>query len=273
MGFGIAKPVWNKVATLVPSTTAQNHSPWLGHFPQMREWIGERQIKNLKLYDYSITNKDFEATVSVPRNSLDDDSYGIFMPMMQEMGYAAATHPDEIVFDLITNGDTLNCFDGQAFFDQDHYVVDVGAVSNYQSGTGSPWILLDTHRPVKPFVLQMRKPYTFISKNLPTDDNVFFSKEYIYGVEARLNGGYGFWQMAYRSDDTLNKENFEANRAAMKSFKGDGGRPLGCSPTLLVCGPSNEAAANEVVMAERLANGASNTNYRSVEVLVTEWLE
>ena len=31
------------------------------------------------------------------------------------------------------------------------------------------------------------------------DDNVFFEKKYIYGVDSRDNAGYGLWQLAYGS--------------------------------------------------------------------------
>ena len=40
--------------------------------------------------------------------------------MFEEMGRAAATHPDELVFETVANGFTEECFDGQPFFDTDH---------------------------------------------------------------------------------------------------------------------------------------------------------
>lgn len=275
-GLRGAEPVWDKVATRIPSSSSQNRYAWLGQFPKLREWVGDRHIQSLKSHDYTITNKDHEATVAVDRNDIDDDNYGIYTPMMQEMGYAAATHPDEIVFDLLKNGDTNLCYDGQGFFDTDHPVGKEGnetTVANINTGGSSnPWYLLDTRRPLKPFIFQVRKPYDFVSKTAPTDDNVFHSKQFLYGVDARVAGGYGFWQMAYRSNQTLNAANYEATRAAMKSFVSDEGRPLGIMPTLLVVGPSNEADAKEVIKAERNANGASNVNYNDVGVLVTPYL-
>ena len=119
----------------------------------------------------------------------------------------------------------------------------------------------------------MRKPYNFVSKVAETDENVFRRREYEYGVDARVSGGYGFWQMAFRSDNTLDATNFRANRAKMKAFKSDEGRPLGIKPTLLVVGPSNESAANEVIKVERLASGATNPDWNNVQVLVCEWLD
>ena len=71
--------------------------------------------------------------MGVTRTAIEDDQLGIYTPLFEEMGYGAATHPDELVFGLLKNGHTTNCFDGQSFFDTDHPVyaeVDgTGAVS------------------------------------------------------------------------------------------------------------------------------------------------
>ena len=88
----------------------------------------------------------------------------------------------------------------------------------------------------------------------------------------RSNVGFGFWQQAWKSKAALNAAAFDAAWAAMASFKADGGRPLGIKPTHLLVPPALRAAANEVVMVERLASGASNANYKAVEVVVVPWL-
>lgn len=46
---------------------------WLGDIPGMREWIGDREVQNLTASDYTIKNKDFELTVGVDRNAIEDD--------------------------------------------------------------------------------------------------------------------------------------------------------------------------------------------------------
>lgn len=270
-GFRNAMPEWNKIATQVPSTSAQTRYSWLGQFPRLREWVGDRQLKSITAHDYTITNKVYESTVSVLREVIEDDEYGTLAPMMQELGYAAATHPDEIVFDLLKNGTSSLGFDGQNFFDTDHPVGSTTA-SNYTAGGSNAWYVLDTSRSLKPLILQMRKPYNFVRKDAETDDNVIYKREFVYGVDARLNGGYGFWQQAYRHNDTLNSTNFDSVYAAMMSRVSDDGRPLGIRPTLLVVGPSNRAAALSVVKVSTLANGASNPNFGAVEVLITDKL-
>ncbi|MDH5525213.1 MAG: Mu-like prophage major head subunit gpT family protein [Desulfobulbaceae bacterium] len=275
-GFTGVTPLWNKVATMVPSTTGTEDYGWLGQIPGMREWIGDRHIHNLKQHDYSIKNKKFELTVGVPEEKVDDDQYGVYAPMMETLGQSANEHPDQLIFALLAAGFSTLCYDGQYFFDTDHPVLQEdgteASVSNMQAGAGNPWFLLDTRRPLKPLILQMRKKPNFVRKDRPEDDNVFTRGELIYGVDDRKNVGFGFWQMALGSKDTLDATNFDLAMAAMGAFKGDHGKPLGVMPNLLVCGPSNRAKAKAVVEAERLASGASNTNFKAVDVLVVPWL-
>ena len=264
-------PDYTKVATVVPSTTRAENYSWMGQFPKVRQWIGDRQVKNLSAFTYTITNKDWEVTVGVPRNDIEDDSYGIYTPLMAEMGGSAASHPDELVFGLLAAGFSTPCYDGQFFFDTDH-PVGAGFVSNLQAGAGAPWFLLDTSRSLKPIIFQDRKKPKFEALVKDDDANVFFKKEYIYGCDARYNVGFGFWQMAFASKATLDQGNFNAAIAAMLSLKGDEGRPLGVKPRLLVVGPALRDKANEVVLSQKLANGADNPNYKVVEVLVVPWI-
>lgn len=275
-GFAGVAPLWGKVATLVPSSTASEDYGWLGKIPGMREWIGDRQINNLKQHDYNIKNKSFENTVGVDRDHIDDDQFGIYAPMMETLGQTAAEHPDILVFGLLAAGFATRCYDGQYFFDADHPVIgadgQTASVSNLQAGSDAPWFLLDTRRPLKPLIYQERKKPNFVALNQDTDENVFMRKEYLYGVDSRCNVGFGFWQMAFGSKAALSAENFEAAYAAMGAFKGDHGSPLGVRPNLLVVGPGLSGAARKIVEAQLINGGDSNTNYKRVDLLEVPWL-
>lgn len=269
--FAGTAPTWNQVATLVPSTAKQENYAWLNDFPRLREWVGDRHIKSLAASGYSLKNKKFESSIGVPRDDLEDDSYGVFTPLFSEMGYAAATHPDELVFALLAAGNTTLCYDGQYFFDTDH-PVGGASVANDLGGAGAAWYLLDTSRPLKPLIFQRRKDYMLKAMTAEEDEGVFMRDEYRYGVDARCNVGFGFWQMAVRSKQTLDETNYGAARAAMMAFKSDEGRPLGISPRLLVVPPSLEGAALKLIQAETNASGASNIYRNTAQVLVCPWL-
>jgi phage major head subunit gpT-like protein len=47
------------------------------------------------------------------------------------------------------------------------------------------WYLLDNSGVIKPFLVQIRQAPQFVSLNNPTDANVFFKKEFIFGVDSR----------------------------------------------------------------------------------------
>ncbi len=111
---------YEKIATTEPSTTAETRYTWLGQFPQMREWIGEREIQNISAYDYSIKNKKFEMSVSVPRDAIEDDQYGTYTPMFSHMGEAAARHPNTLCFGALKAGFREKCYDGKPFFSEGH---------------------------------------------------------------------------------------------------------------------------------------------------------
>lgn len=273
--FDETKPMYDKVATVVNSETSEESYKWLGSFPKMKKWIGERQIQNLAAHDYTIKNESYEATVAVPKEDIEDDKIGIYNPMVQELGQSAAWHPDEIVFGLLGKGFENKCYDGEAFFSENHpvgkkkvsnkgtaklspesYAAARTAIMSFKDEEGKPlklipdllvvppalegeakkileadqingttnvlkgtaqvlvvpelatndnaWYLLCTSRPLKPIIFQLRKKPQFVALTSETDSNVFMNKEYVYGVDDRCNGGYGFWQMAYGSDGSAN---------------------------------------------------------------------
>lgn len=269
--FQGVETLYQKVAMVVPSSVREETYAWLGAFPRMREWVGERHIRNLELHSYTIKNKDWEATIEVDRNDIEDDSIGVYRPIVAELGRSAAAHPDELVFTLLSQGFTTPCYDGQYFFDTDH-PVGSGTVSNHGGGAGTAWYLLDAGKAVKPLIFQSRREVEFVSKDRPDDEGVFMRKKYVYGVDRRDNAGFGLWQLAYASKDALNAANYGAARTAMMSFKDNEGKPLYINPGLLVVPPSLEAEARELLMNERDTSGATNKWKGSAELLVAPWL-
>lgn len=118
--FSEAEPQYTKIAMVVPSTTKTEVHEWLGAFPKMRQWVKERKISNLKGFKWSIENKDWESTVAIPRNDIEDDTFGLFTNLFGAMGGSAKRHPDQIVFKLLNDGFTNLCYDGKTFFATNH---------------------------------------------------------------------------------------------------------------------------------------------------------
>lgn len=268
----------DSIAMTVPSTARQETYSWLGAMPGFREWVGPRILHNLSLQSYAIKNKSFESTITVPRDDIEDDQYGVFGPMFSELGRRAKTHPDELLFALMKAAFSTNCYDGQNFFDTDHPVGDgaivpVGSVANTDGGSGAPWFLLDTSRAVRPFIWQLRRNYQLVRKDQPNDDHVFMNKEFIYGTDARCNLGLGLWQLAWGSKQPLDAEHYKTARAAMMGFKDDAGQLLGIVPDTLVCGATNESAARKLLNSELSTGGESNEWKGTAKLIVTPYLE
>ncbi|MGQ7818821.1 Mu-like prophage major head subunit gpT family protein [Metapseudomonas furukawaii] len=275
--FQAAPSTWEKIAMKVPSKTGTNLYAWLSRFPRMQRWIGEKHVKALKAYKYAIENEDWEATVEVDRNDIEDDTLGIYAPQAQMAGHSAKQLPDQIVYEVVNGAFETLCYDGQYFFDTDHPVggssvsnrgkkklaihslaaamasygaarIAMGQVideegdplditpnillvpkaledaartlltadrledgkANIYKGTAelvvsgrlksdTAWFLLDTSRPVRPFIYQERKAPDFVQQTDMSSDDVFSRKKFKFGAEARAAGGYGFWQLAYGS--------------------------------------------------------------------------
>ena len=274
--FEGVKDTHDKFATTVPSSTGETNYTWLGQMPGMREWIGERTIQNISAYDYTIKNKNFESTISIPRNAIEDDQYGQYSTVFAAHGEEAGRHPNVLCYEVLKNGFNKKCFDEKSFFSEDHpsgkdgkYKVSnrskkkfsseeyekarqsmmmltgdkgqslglvpdllivspanekaarlvleadqINGTTNVLKGTAellvapeladreNYWFLLCTNRFLKPIIFQDRKKAKLTALIKDDDDNVFMRNEFIWGVDARYNAGYGFWQMAYGSTGT-----------------------------------------------------------------------
>lgn len=265
------QPMKDRIAMTVNSAAKEETYGWLGNYNRLREWVGDKVVNNLVTSGFSIKNRTFENTVSVPREDIEDDRIGIYSGAFKMLGQDAAQHPDEMVFELIRNGTAQLCYDGQNFFDPDHPAdpenpASASIANMDMTGSTPGWVLLDTSKVVKPFIFQKRKDYTFIRKDQDGDDNVFFRNEYIYGVEARVNAGYGLWQLAYASDKTLDATAFAAARAAMMNLKAPTGKPLGIKPDLLLVAPNFENDALKLLNLD-------TSHYKgTMELVVCPWM-
>lgn len=275
-GLDMAVKLGDKVAMTIKSTLAENRYGWLNQMPGMREWIGARVIQNLAESGYAILNKHFELTIGVDKNDIEDDNLGQYSMLMKRMGEAVSAYPEQLIWDALKNGFATNCFDGQFFFDTDHPIKDKDGndttYANTDGGSGTPWFLLCTNQSVKPIIYQERQAATFTTKDKATDDNVFSERRYVYGADLRCNVGYGFPQMAWGSKQTLSAANYAIARAAIQNMKGDGARPLGLIPNLLVVPPSLESAGRQILNSEYGTGGVTNEWKGTAELLVVPWL-
>lgn len=282
-------PVWSKeVASEIPSGGRSLRHAYINKIPRMRQWVGERQMNNLVANGYEIVNNDYELSLQIDRNDIEDDLIGVYAPGTEMIGQQAAKWPDDLVLALLQNGATSLGPDGVSFFNTAHPTFDAAGdtYSNYSSssfaltsanfntarsrmmafkgadgkamgitpnllvvppalevaarqilnttwftpansvgqvGTSGPsenvlygmakllvvpelagvfsgdtaWFLLDTSKPIKPFVFQLRKAPQFVMRTDPSLDNVWRWKTFEMGVDSRGAGGYALPHLAY----------------------------------------------------------------------------
>jgi len=276
--FSTAEPLYPRIATVVDSSSDKESYNWLGSVPALREWTDERIPGALRTHEYEIPNRKYEATVEVDRETFEDDRLSQIKPRIEELAVRAATHPDELVIELLNGGFSTACYDGQYFFDGDHSEGDSGTQSNvlstalsadelenavtammqFKDDQGKPlgvmpdtllvgpdnyftareilnsvsivvagasdvekpsgnplsgmldllvsphidsgkWFVLATGHPVRPLLLQWRIKPEFTAVTDPSDEYVFSTDVFKYGVRSRLGAGYGLWYLAVGS--------------------------------------------------------------------------
>jgi len=265
-------PIYKLLAMVVPSSAQEESYNWLGESPLLKEWFDERQIERLKAYDYTVRNKDWEATIAVGRNDILFDKLGLVRPRSEGLAAEGPRHYERLILALFLTGFDTVCYDGQYFFDSDHpndsegtqsnvtdavlaadaYAAAYAAMMSLKSHKGEPlgvqpthlavppqlrstgleilkaerladgatnvnkdsaelivvpewsghatkWGLFDLSKPVKPFILQVVKEAEFAALDMPTDENVFMRKEFLFGIDTIDNAGFGLWELGYGS--------------------------------------------------------------------------
>jgi phage major head subunit gpT-like protein len=130
LGVEAAMPFYPEIATVVQSEGADEQYGGLGSVPGVREWLGDRQFHTLRGGQFTITNREWENSVQIQKNDIDDGRLAKYGPILEQMGIEAMHHPDELMFELLVAGDSTLAFDGQFFFDTDHSWGASGTQSN-----------------------------------------------------------------------------------------------------------------------------------------------
>jgi phage major head subunit gpT-like protein len=125
-----ATPFYPQISTIIQSDGYDESYGMLGSMPGIREWLGDRQFKELRAGTFTITNKHWENSLLIKKTDLADDRMGLYGPLMEDLAIEAAYHPDELFFTALVNGETTACFDSQYFFDTDHSWGDSGTQDN-----------------------------------------------------------------------------------------------------------------------------------------------
>lgn len=136
-------PLRDQIVTVVTSRTNKESYNWAAAVPNLREWVSERTIQDLKGRNYTLENLHWESTVAINNDDYMDDNLGVFGLAVQGLAENASQFIDFEIFRVLEAGLSAPCFDGQAFFDGSHPVSlgvpGLGTFSNrYDTSTSSP---------------------------------------------------------------------------------------------------------------------------------------
>ena len=102
--------------TEIPSTAQSEKYGWLGGFPAVREWVGDKQAGTVTDYNYSITNKDWEMTIDIDRDEIDDDQLGRLEPRIRMMAQNMKSYRGYLAAQALVAGTSGLAYDAAAFF-------------------------------------------------------------------------------------------------------------------------------------------------------------
>lgn len=131
-GFAIGDISYQAFTTEIPATTKILEFPFLQQLSGMREWLGPRQVKNVAGKKLQVTMRKFEDTIGVPVDDIRDDQYGLYNPIVGQMGANAANLPGELVTAALVGNATW--LDAVAFFSTAGRNYDgTNAINNYST--------------------------------------------------------------------------------------------------------------------------------------------
>lgn len=120
----------NSVAMRMSSDQAAEDYAWLGSSPALREFIGGRTPAELKELSFTISNKDYEGSITIKSKDMRRDKLGMIQTRVNQLADRALDHPAKLLSTLIIAGESTACYDGQYFFDTDHSEGSSGTQSN-----------------------------------------------------------------------------------------------------------------------------------------------
>ena len=134
------------IAAEVSSSGDKETYVGLGEHPMPVEALDQVKVRGLSERSIEITNKDWEVTLAVSHNTINDDRVGNVLPWMRSAGLRFEEHMDKLAFLALNGGDGTtygSCYDGYELFDTLH----ADAKAEYttaQSNLGTSTLTLDT---------------------------------------------------------------------------------------------------------------------------------
>lgn len=122
--YSIPDP-WEGLVFETESTQKTGTYAWLGAAPMPVEWVGDRKPKDANEYSYDVTDKNWDATISVDKDLIEYEQWDEVGRLVANLGMKVRAHRSKRLSTILEAGFSTVCEDGQYYFDTDH--LDAGA--------------------------------------------------------------------------------------------------------------------------------------------------
>lgn len=129
--------------TTVPTESETFEDGWIGRMPKYREWLGSRVVHGPGPQTYQVQVQNWENTYGIDEFLFDDTKFGIYYPMIADLGLQGRRQPGFVIRDMLENtgsqtGARQNGLDGLTYFNTAHliniYRSSLGTYSNDTRG-------------------------------------------------------------------------------------------------------------------------------------------
>lgn len=125
--------------TEISDTENTSWFEWIGALPRVKEWVGNRQIEQMKQYDYSIKSKNWELTILQNYAKLFDKSKTKLAAMTKQKVAGLGQqfrqdYPAETIISALEAGTVNLAYDGIPFFSN---ASGVRTIDNLAAGSGT----------------------------------------------------------------------------------------------------------------------------------------
>lgn len=107
----------NALATMYTSTTASNNYAFMEALGGWSLWNGARQFKDVASQQFEVVNNDYECSMKMPKNQLEDDQIGMYVDIVPSMVQGWFKKQQELIFDVLTGNPVA--YDGVTLFKTD----------------------------------------------------------------------------------------------------------------------------------------------------------
>lgn len=117
------------LATEYTSTTASNFYAFLEALGGWSKWNGARQFKDIASQQFEVLNEDYEMSIKMPKNQIEDDQVGMYEDIVPEMVEGWYKLKAQLVMDVLTSNPLA--YDGVALFSAAGRSYGSNVINNY----------------------------------------------------------------------------------------------------------------------------------------------